>query len=135
MGSGSSRKTIKGLLPGPRRLPCLAVASTREPTRTWATDSLQWRRWELPSTAINQASHNRPHISAFAVRLLRVAATLIANSPRRAGSGDRPATFRGMTMLKVFITAGCLCAANAAGAQTAGLNGQEIRDLIAGAAV
>jgi hypothetical protein len=38
-------------------------------------------------------------------------------------------------MLKVFITAGCLCAANVAGAQTAGLSGHQIRDLIAGAAV
>jgi len=38
-------------------------------------------------------------------------------------------------MLKVFITAGCLCAANVASAQTGGLSGQEIRDLIAGAAV
>jgi len=38
-------------------------------------------------------------------------------------------------MLKVFITAGCLCAANVASAQNVGLSGQEIRDLIAGAAV
>jgi uncharacterized protein YgiM (DUF1202 family) len=38
-------------------------------------------------------------------------------------------------MLKVFITAGCLCAANVVSAQTVGLSGQEIRDLIAGAAV
>src|SRR5262249_3964398 len=36
---------------------------------------------------------------------------------------------------RVFITAGCLCAANVASAQTGGLSGQEIRDLIAGAAV
>jgi SH3 domain-containing protein len=38
-------------------------------------------------------------------------------------------------MLKVFITAGCLCAANVVSAQTVGLSGHEIRDLIAGAAV
>jgi hypothetical protein len=38
-------------------------------------------------------------------------------------------------MLKVFIMACCLCAANVASAQTAGLSGQEIRDLITGAAV
>jgi len=38
-------------------------------------------------------------------------------------------------MLKVFITAGCLCAANVASAQTGGLSGPEIRELIAGAAV
>ncbi len=38
-------------------------------------------------------------------------------------------------MLKAFITAGCLCAANVASAQTSGLSGPEIRELIAGAAV
>src|SRR3974377_1494484 len=40
-----------------------------------------------------------------------------------------------MTMLKLFITAGCLCAAAAASAQSVGLREQEIRDLIAGATV
>jgi Bacterial SH3 domain len=38
-------------------------------------------------------------------------------------------------MLKALITAGCLCAAHVASAQTVGLSGHEIRDLIAGAAV
>jgi Bacterial SH3 domain/Peptidase M15 len=38
-------------------------------------------------------------------------------------------------MLKALITAGCLCAAHVASAQTVGLSGHEIRNLIAGAAV
>jgi uncharacterized protein YgiM (DUF1202 family) len=38
-------------------------------------------------------------------------------------------------MLKLFITAGCLCAAAAASAHSVGLREQEIRDLIAGATV
>src|SRR4030095_9095372 len=49
--------------------------------------------------------------------------------------GHRPAAFRGMTMLKALITAGCLCAAHVASAKTVGLSGHEIRNLIAGAAV
>jgi Bacterial SH3 domain len=49
--------------------------------------------------------------------------------------GHRSAAYRGMTMLKLFITAGLLCAASLASAQTVGLSGHEIRNLIAGAAV
>jgi len=38
-------------------------------------------------------------------------------------------------MLKLFITAGCLCAASVASAQSVGLSGPQIRDLVAGASV
>ena len=38
-------------------------------------------------------------------------------------------------MLKLFITVGCLGAAAAANAQSVGLSGPQIRDLVAGASV
>jgi len=38
-------------------------------------------------------------------------------------------------MLKLFITVGCLCAATVASAQSVGLSGPQIRDLVAGASV
>jgi hypothetical protein len=38
-------------------------------------------------------------------------------------------------MLKLFIRVGCLCAATAASAQSVGLSGPQIRDLVAGASV
>src|SRR5215470_14827098 len=108
----------------------LALGATRPSSlRGW------WRSrgdWSIASTP---ASQNRRFISLFPVRLLRVAATLIANSPLAGRNQDThgSAAVRGMPMLKLFITVGCLCAATLASAQPVGLSGPQIRALVAGA--